>query len=216
MQARRTAFGTFGGALKNFTATDLGQFASEAAIKDAGVDPKRIDASIFGSVAQTSTDAPYLARHVGLRAGMDVSSTALTLNRLCGSGFQSVITAAEQILLGESSVVLAGGSESMSQAPLSVYGQHARFGHRLGADLQLQDTLWSALTDAHAQVPMGITAENLATKYGITREQADEYGYRSQQAWAAAQEAGVFNREIAPLDLGKKKGEFAVDEHPRP
>lgn len=200
------------------TATDLATHASKAAIAACGVDPAVIDASIWGNVAQTSVDAPYLSRHAGLRAGMREGSTALTLNRLCGSGFQSVITAAEQIMLGQAEVVLAGGSESMSQAPLSVYGQAVRFGHRLGMDLTLQDTLWAALTDSYAQIPMGLTAENLAEKYGITREDADAYALQSQMRWKAAFEAGVFDAEIAAVSVkDKKKGTIDIvrDETPR-
>lgn len=177
-----------------------------------------IDASIWGNVAQTSVGAPYLARHTGLEIGMDHASTAITLNRLCGSGFQSVITAAESILTGQAHLVLAGGSESMSQAPLSVYGQNVRFGHRFGADLSMQDTLWSALTDPYTNVPMGLTAEKLAEKYGISRADADEYGLLSQQRWKAAQEAGVFGAEITPVTIKGKRGpeDVTVDEHPRP
>jgi len=216
--AKRTAFGTFGGKLMGFSATDLAAEAAQAAIAAAGIPADQIDASIWGNVAQTSFDAPYLARHAALRAGMTNESTAITLNRLCGSGFQSVITAAEQILLGQAQVVLAGGSESMSQAPLSVYGQAVRFGHRLGVDLSLKDTLWSALTDSYAQIPMGITAENLAEKYGISRDDTDKYSLRSQMAWKAAQDSGVFSSEITPVMIKGKKGEvaFTVDEHPRP
>ncbi|CAE7692278.1 ACAA2, partial [Symbiodinium sp. KB8] len=216
--AKRTAIASFGGSFAKLTATDLATHASKAAIAACGVDPAAIDASIWGNVAQTSVDAPYLARHAGLRAGMRHGSTALTLNRLCGSGFQSVITAAEQIMLGQAEVVLAGGSESMSQAPLSVYGQAVRFGHRLGMDLTLQDTLWAALTDSYAQIPMGLTAENLAEKYGISREDADAYALQSQMRWKAAFEAGVFDAEIAPVSVkDKKKGAIDIvrDETPR-
>jgi acetyl-CoA acyltransferase 2 len=218
LQAKRTAFGTFGGKLTSFSATDLAFEAARGAIAASGVPVEKIDASVWGNVAQTSFDAPYLARHAALRAGLGIDSTALTVNRLCGSGFQAVITAAEQILLGQANVVLAGGAESMSQAPLSVYGQAVRFGHRLGVDLSLKDTLWAALTDSYAQIPMGITAENLAEKYGISREDTDKYSLRSQQSWKAAQDAGVFGSEITPVMVKGKKGEeaFTVDEHPRP
>lgn len=165
------------------------------------IDPKAIDASIFGNVAQTSTDAAYIARHIGLRSGLRHDSTALTVNRLCGSGFQAVVSAAYEIVHGEASVVLCGGTESMSQAPLTVYGHHVRFGHRLGQDLHMQDTLWAALTDSYCNLPMGITAEKLADKYGITRAQCDEFALRSQHAWGAAHKAGVFHAEIAPVEL---------------
>lgn len=124
--AKRTPFGSFGGRLKNLTATDLGVFAAKGAVAAANVDPKHIGTSVFGNVAQTSVDASYLARHVGLRAGMGVESAALTVNRLCGSGFQAVVSGAYELLHGEADVALVGGAESMSQAPLSVFGQHVR------------------------------------------------------------------------------------------
>jgi acetyl-CoA acyltransferase 2 len=162
-------------------------------------------------------DAAYLARHVGLRAGLGIGTTSLTVNRLCGSGFEAVVQAARSISSGEAQVVLAGGAESMSQAPLSVYGADVRFGHKFGMDLALVDTLWAALTDRHVNTPMALTAENLAVKYKVSREDADRYGLRSQQAWAAAQAAGVFGAEIEPVSIKSKKGEvhFHVDEHPR-
>ncbi len=174
---------------------------------------------MWGNVAQTSTDAAYLSRHVALKSGARIDSQALTVNRLCGSGFQAVINGMYEIMHGEAKLALVGGTESMSQAPLSVYGQNVRFGHRLGSDLQMQDTLWSALTDSFTATPMGITAENLAAKYGITRAQCDEYALRSQHSWAAAQKAGIYNAEIAPVTgLKGKKGPETMDrdEHPRP
>lgn len=214
--AKRTAFGTFGGALKDLTATDLAVHAAKAALSQAHVDAKLVDQVVFGNVMQTSADAIYLARHVGLRAGAPIEAPALTINRLCGSGFQAVINGAEQILLGEAEVVLTGGTESMSQAPHVVRG--ARWGLPFGKEQKLGDTLWDALTDSYTDLPMAITAENLAVQYQISRAECDAYGLRSQQAWAAAQEAGRFKEEIAPLELKSKKGvvSFAVDEHPRP
>jgi acetyl-CoA acyltransferase 2 len=217
--AKRTPFGTFGGKLKGFTATDLGVHASKAVIAATGIDPKAIDTCVMGNVAHTSADAAYLSRHVALRSGMRQDSIALTVNRLCGSGFQSIISGAFEIQNGEAQVALVGGSESMSQAPLAVFGQDVRFGHRLGTDLKLQDLLWSALTDSYCNTPMGITAENLADIYKITRQETDEYSLRSQHGWAAAQKAGIFNAEIAPIEglKGKKGPEtFSVDEHARP
>ncbi len=214
--AKRTAFGAFGGALKDMTATDLAVVAAQAAIAQSGVKPDEIDETIFGNVQQTSADAIYLARHVGLRAGVPVPSPALTLNRLCGSGFQAIVSAAQQILLGESEIVLAGGAESMSQAPHVVRG--ARWGLPFGKPNQLGDTLWDALTDSYTGMPMAITAENLAEQYKIPRREIDEYALRSQQTWAAANEAGRFRDEIAPIEIKTRKGptQFAVDEHPRP
>jgi acetyl-CoA acyltransferase 2 len=216
--AKRTPFGTFGGALTKFSATDLGVHAAKAALADTNLDPAAVEATIFGNVAQSSPDAPYMARHIGLKAGAKNSSTAITLNRLCGSGFQAVITAAQEMQLGQYNVALAGGAESMSQCPLSTYGQDARFGVKLGAGVQLTDTLWAALTDTYTGLPMGITAEKLAEQYDISRADCEELAARSQQAWGAANEAGVFKAEIAPVDIKTRKGVVAMDtdEYPRP
>lgn len=213
--AKRTPFGTFGGMLKKHSATDLGVLAAKAALEAGGVDPSIVDAVCVGNVAQTSTDAIYLARHIGLKSGVPIEVPALTINRLCGSGFQSVINGAQDILTGEAEVVLTGGAESMSQAPYAA--RDVRWGTRLGSDIKLEDTLWSSLVDSHCGCPMAITAENLAEKYGISREACDEYALRSQQTWAAAQEAGRFTAEMAPIEIKTRKGvtTFEVDEHPR-
>jgi len=214
--AKRTAFGAFGGTLKDLTATDLAVEASKAALAQAGADPAVVEQVVFGNVQQTSADSIYLARHVGLRAGAPIASPALTVNRLCGSGFQAIINGAEQILLGDSEVVLVGGTESMSQAPHVVRG--ARWGLPFGKPQALGDTLWDALTDSYTGMPMAITAENLAEQYKISRQDCDEYALRSQKTWAAANEAGRFKDEIAPIEIKSKKGpvQFATDEHPRP
>jgi acetyl-CoA acetyltransferase family protein len=214
--AKRTAFGTFGGALKDLTATDLAVEASRAALAQSGVRAEQIEQVVFGNVQQTSADAIYLARHVGLRVGAPIAAAALTVNRLCGSGFQAIINGAEQILLGEAEVVLTGGTESMSQAPHVIRG--ARWGLPFGKEQKLGDTIWDALTDSYTGMPMAITAENLAVEYKLTRQECDEYALRSQRAWAAAHEAGRFTAEITPIELKSKKGtvQFAVDEHPRP
>ncbi|MSP59042.1 MAG: acetyl-CoA C-acetyltransferase [Myxococcales bacterium] len=214
--AKRTAFGAFGGALKDHTATDLAVIASQAALAQAGAKAEDVDEVIFGNVQQTSADAIYLARHVGLRAGVPIAAPALTVNRLCGSGFQAVVSAAQQILLGEAEVVLAGGTEAMSMAPHVVRG--ARFGLAFGKPNALGDTLWDALTDSYTGMPMAITAENLAVQYELSRGDIDAYALRSQQAWAQANEAGRFREEIAAVELKGKKGttQFLVDEHPRP
>ena len=213
--AKRTAFGTFGGALRSSTATDLAVEASKAALEQARLDPGLVEQSIFGNVQQTSADAIYLARHVGLRAGAPIAASALTVNRLCGSGFQAIVNGAEEILLGEAEIVLTGGTEAMSQAPHVVRG--ARWGLPFGQPQQLGDTLWDALTDSMTGMPMAITAENLAEKYKISRQQCDEFSLRSQKSWAAAQEAGRFASEIVPIEVKTKKGvsQFSVDEHPR-
>ena len=203
--AKRTAFGAFGGALKDLTATDLAVDAAKAALAQAGADPATVEHVVFGNVQQTSADAIYLARHVGLRAGVPIAAPALTVNRLCGSGFQAIINGAEQILLGEAEVVLVGGTETMSQAPHVLRG--ARWGLPFGKAPQLEDSLWDALTDSYTGMPMAITAENLAEKYEITRQECDEYALRSQKRWAAANEAGRFKDEIvAGRDQDARRG----------
>ena len=218
LSAARTPFGTFGGSLKDFTATDLAAFASVAAIERAGIDPSKVEQSVFGNALQTSKDSIYLARHVGLRSGIPQEAAALTVNRLCGSGFQAVVSGAQDILTGEAQVVLCGGTESMSQAPHVVRG--ARFGdQRLGpAGAHYEDLLWEALTDTYAGCSMAVTAENLADKYGITREEVDEYAARSQRLAYEAWEAGAFADEIVPVKIKGRKGEtlFERDEHLRP
>ncbi|KAF3695582.1 3-ketoacyl-CoA thiolase, mitochondrial [Channa argus] len=213
---KRTPFGTYGGVLKDHSATDLAEHAAKAALAAGGVAPELINSVIFGNVMQSSADAPYIARHVGLRCGVPIPVPALTVNRLCGSGFQSIINGAHEICLKESEVVLCGGSESMSQAPYAV--RNIRFGTKFGADLKLEDTLWAGLTDLHVKIPMGITAENLAEKYQINRENCDNYAYQTQQRWKAAQEAGYYTAEIAPIEVKGKKGKVSMtqDEHPRP
>ncbi|RKP08753.1 Thiolase, N-terminal domain-containing protein [Thamnocephalis sphaerospora] len=214
--AKRTPFGAFGGKLRGLTATELGAHAAKAALASLPAGTP-VDSVIVGNVCQTSTDAAYLARHVGLRAGLPVEVPALTVNRLCGSGFQAVINAAHEIRLGEAEVVLTGGSESMSQAPYAL--RDARWGTRYGVDLKLEDTLAAALVDRYpTQCPMGVTAENLATKYNLTRADCDQYALESQQRAAKAQEAGIFKTEISPIELKTRKGTELVeaDEHPRP
>lgn len=214
--AKRTAFGTMLGALSGQTATDLAVHASKAALEQAGLDKKEIGHVVVGNVMQTSADAIYCARHVGLRAGLPIETPALTVNRLCGSGFQAIVNGAEQILLGETDAVLVAGTENMTQAPFILRG--ARAGWAFGKAPPVEDSLWQALTDSYTSTPMAVTAENLAQKYGITRLQCDEYALTSQQRWAAANEAGRFKSEIAPIEVKSKKGpvSFAVDEHPRP
>ena len=216
LAAKRTPFGTFGGALKDLSATDLGVHASKAALAQAGVSPEAVGHVVFGNVAQTSSDAIYLARHVGLRAGVPVSTPALTVNRLCGSGFEAVVQGARLLAAGEAEVVLAGGTESMSQAPLVLRG--TRWGWPLGKPPPMEDMLWSALTDSYAGLPMAMTAEKLAERYRIGQDEVDEFSVLSQRRFAAAQEAGRFAEEIAPLELATRKGpvSFVRDEHPRP
>jgi len=211
----RTAFGTMSGSLKKLSATELAIPTAKAALERAGVAPDDVDHVIYGNVLQTSNDAIYLARHVGLRADVPQAVPALTLNRLCGSGFQSIVTAAEQILTGQASVVLAGGAESMSQAPHVTYG--LRDGQRFGQPPKMQDLLWECLTDTYTGNPMAITAENLAVKYNLTREEVDTFALTSQQRWKAANDRGFFKNEIVDIVLKSRKGDkvFNVDEHPR-
>ncbi|KAJ3015752.1 3-ketoacyl-CoA thiolase, mitochondrial [Thoreauomyces humboldtii] len=214
--AKRTPFGAFGGKLANFSATELGGLASVAALKQLPKD-LNVDSVIYGNVLQTSADAAYLARHVGHRAKVPIESPALTINRLCGSGFQSVINGAQEILLGEAEVVLTGGTENMTQAPYAL--RNVRSGTRYGVDQKLEDTLAHALVDSFpAKVPMGITGENLAKLYKITRRDCDEFALQSQQRWAKAHAAGIFDAEVEPVEIKTRKGVelFTKDEHPRP
>ncbi|HSJ09955.1 MAG TPA: acetyl-CoA C-acyltransferase [Longimicrobiales bacterium] len=218
LSGRRTPFGAFGGTLKDFTATDLGAHAAQAALSSAGVDPAAVGHVMFGNALQTSSDSIYLARHVGLRAGVPVEVPAMTMNRLCGSGFQAIVNGAEQILLGECEVALCGGAESMSQAPHVVRG--ARWGDlRLGeAGKFFEDLLWASLTDPQCGLSMAQTAEKLAEQYGVTREEADMVAVRSQQRAKQAWDEGRMSDEVAPITLKTRKGEtvFNADEHMRP
>jgi acetyl-CoA acetyltransferase family protein len=218
LSGRRTPFGAFGGTLKGFTATDLGVHAARAAIESAGVDPTDVDHVFFGNALQTSADAIYHARHVGLRAGVPITTPALTVNRLCGSGFQAIACGAEQIMLGYANVALCGGAESMSMAPHMVRG--ARWGDlRLGEAGQFfEDSLWAALTDPFCGLSMAQTAEKLAEKYGVTREESDQVAVRSQQRASAAWSEGRMATEVAPIPVKTRKGEvlFNADEHMRP
>src|SRR5690349_22410487 len=175
----RTGFGTFGGTLKDLSAIELGAVAGKHALDRSGVPASEIGHSVFGNALQTSADAIYCARHVGLKAGLPIEVPAVTVNRLCGSGFESIIQGAQQILLGESRAVLAGGAESMSQAPHVVRG--ARWGIRLGPAAQLEDSLWEALKDPQCGLSMAETAENLAARYQLSREDVDTVALRSQQ-----------------------------------
>jgi len=214
--AKRTAFGAYGGSLKDKSANELQTIANVGAMKQAGVDPSLVDSVCIGNVMQSSPDAAYIARHSALKAGVPVPTPCLTVNRLCGSGFEAVNQIAQEIELGMSSIGIGGGAESMSQAPYALRG--ARFGTRFGVDLKLEDTLWAGLTDLHIKLPMGITAENLAEKYGLTMEECNAHAIQTQQRWAQAQAAGHFDAEITPVEIKHKRKlvEFTVDEHPKP
>jgi acetyl-CoA C-acetyltransferase/acetyl-CoA acyltransferase 2 len=216
LAAKRTPFGTFGGALKDLSATDLGVHAAKAALAQSGVAPADVGHVVLGNVVQTSPDAIYLSRHVGLRAGVPDHVPALTVNRLCGSGFEAIVQGALLLETDQAEVVLVGGTESMSQAPLVLRG--TRWGYPLGRPPAVEDVLWSALTDSYAGMPMALTAEKLAERYRLAQDEVDGYAVESQRRWAAAQEAGRFAAELAPMELQGKKGPvaFARDEHPRP
>ena len=218
LSGRRTPFGSFGGSLKGFSATELGVLSARAAIAAAGVAESDFGHVIYGNALQTSSDAIYLARHVGLGAGLPQAVPAVTVNRLCGSGFQAITQGAQEILLGHAEVVLCGGTESMSQAPHVVRG--ARWGGlRLGdAGGAFEDLLWTALRDSSCGLTMAETAEELADRYQVTREESDAVAFRSQQRAHAAWEAGRFDAEVVPVSLPFRKGtvEFARDEHMRP
>jgi len=215
--AKRTPFGAFGGSLKSHTPVQLQVLASQAAITAGGVPADKINSVCIGNVLSSSSqDSPYIARHVALHCGLPIGTPALTVNRLCGSGFQSIVNGVHEILVGDADIVLTGGSDSMSGCPYAV--RDIRFGTKLGMDPKLEDMMWASLTDVYCKTPMGVTAENLAEKYNITREEVDAFAVRSQQTWAAAAEAGVFNDEMAPVEIKTKKGKvsLALDEHPKP
>jgi acetyl-CoA acetyltransferase family protein len=211
----RTPMAEYAGRLKDISALDLGAIAARAALERTGVKPEAVDHVVFGNVLQTSSDAVYGARHVGLRAGLPIEVPALTVNRLCGSGIQAAVSGAHLILTGEADIVLTGGMESMSQAPHVIRG--LRTGLRLGQG-QLEDTLWSALLDTQCGFTMAGTAENCAKKYGITREAQDEYALRSQKLADAAWKSGRLKEEVVPVELKSKKGTelFEQDDHMRP
>ncbi|HEY8732856.1 MAG TPA: acetyl-CoA C-acetyltransferase [Candidatus Limnocylindria bacterium] len=211
----RTAFGTYGGALRDTSATDLGVIAAKGALERSKVSPDKIDQIIFGNVLQTSGDAVYFARHIGLKAGAPIEAPALTINRLCGSGLQAILLAAQEIQLGQADFVLAGGAENMSMAPHMIRG--ARWGLPLG-EQKLEDYLWVALVDSYNGLGMANTAENLGRKYGIGRQAADEFAYRSHMLAAKARESCRFSEEIVPVEAKTKKGVTVVDkdEHIRP
>jgi len=210
--------GRYGGKLRDFTAMELAAVASQAAIKRAGVDPKEFDHAVFGNAQQTSGDALYGARHVALKAGLPIETPALTVNRLCGSGMQAIVNAAQMVQLGEAKTVLAGGMESMSQAPHVVRG--ARWGLGLGEG-KMEDSLMVALLDTYCGLYMAQTAELYGEQQGITREAMDEFALRSQKLAAEAQKACRLQEEIAPMPLRGRKGEpsgelFDKDDHLRP
>jgi acetyl-CoA acyltransferase 2 len=211
----RTAMARYMGAFDTTTAIDLAAAAGREAIRRSGAAAEEFDHAIFGNVMQTSADALYGARHVGLKAGLPIEAPAVTVNRLCGSGMESITQAAQRILLGEASLILAGGMENMSQAPHVIRG--ARAGFKLGEG-KLEDSLMSGLTDTYCGFSMSETAENLAAEQQITRSACDEYALRSQQAAEMAFRAGKFAEEIVPVEVkkGRKTITVSEDDHRRP
>lgn len=212
----RTGYGTFGGSLRDQSAIDLGVVASKGALARSGLAATDIGHVVFGNALQTSADAIYCARHVGLKSGLPIETPAVTVNRLCGSGFEAITQGAQLILLGETDAVLCGGAESMSLAPHVVRG--ARWGIRLGPAVPFEDLLWEALKDPNCGFSMAETAENLAEKYKLGRKEVDEVALGSQQRAKQAWDSGVFKDEVVPVSV-KKKGqmvEYAADEHMRP
>lgn len=225
--------------MKNINQTQLQTVAGKAALAEAGLKGEQVDTVIIGNVIAvsiilnillnvkhifrllsifqaTSTDGIYVPRHVGLNCGVPIEKPALGINRLCGSGFQSIVNGAQDIIMGSAKVALTGGVENMSQSPFMV--RNTRFGTVLGQNYAMEDGLWAGLTDTYCKLPMALTAENLADQYKISRERVDEFALRSQQLWEKGQKEGAFKAEITPIKL-KVKGkevDFVVDEHPRP
>jgi len=216
LNGARTPFGEFCGGLKAQTATELGVAAANEAIKRCEIKKEWIEQVVFGNVMQTSGDAIYLARHVGLKCGLPQAVPALTVNRLCGSGLEALISGARLIRSGEAEFVLVGGTENMSQAPHVIRG--ARWGLDLGKG-QMEDSLWVALVDSYNNLGMANTAENLAERYKISREACDEFAYTSQTRAANAQKKCYFSEEIVPVEIKSRKGDVSQidkDEHIRP
>jgi acetyl-CoA acyltransferase 2 len=214
----RTPFGRYCGKLKDFTAQELGAVAAKSAMERSGIDPKEFDHVVFGNAQQTSGDALYGARHVGLRAGIPIEVPALTVNRLCGSGMQSIVSAAQMIQTDEAKVVLAGGMEAMSQAPFVIRG---RDGFTLAPGGKLEDSLMVALLDSYCGSYMANTAELYGSQQGITREMQDEFALRSQKCADDAYKAGHLQEELVPVPLRNHKGEptgesLTEDDHRRP
>jgi acetyl-CoA acyltransferase 2 len=216
VSGKRTAFGSNGGSFRDINPTDLAICASQAAISQAKINPDGIDHVIFANVLHSASDSVYLPRHLGLRLGIPESVPALGINRLCGSGFQVIVEAYQQMLAGDCKVALVGGVENMSMSPY--VARNARWGMRMG-HASLQDTLVEVLNDSYVKMPMALTAENLAGMYNISRAQADEFALRSQSLFNQALDKGYFLDEIAPYSYTDSKGKelsVILDEHPKP
>lgn len=210
----RTPIGDFGGSLKGVLANQLATIVVKEALKRSNVPPEEVDEVILGNCLQRS-DEPNLARMVALQAGLPITTTGMTIQRQCASGMEAIVSAYRQIALGDAEIVIAGGAESMSNAVYAL--KNARWGQRLTHG-EMTDTLWELLTDPHHRILMGETAENLADKYGITREEQDLLAERSHRLAIAAIDEGRFADEIVPVPVPKRKGEIqpvSVDEHPR-
>src|SRR4029453_17524980 len=212
---KRTPMGEYVGVLKDISAIDLGAVAARGAFEATGGKPEEIDHTVIGNALQTSGDAIYGARHVALKSGVPFERPAFTVNHLCGSGIQSIISGAQMIQLGEARTALVGGMESMSQAPHVVRG--ARAGFPLGGG-QLEDSLMVALLDTYCNTAMAGTAENLARKFEVSREAQDEYALRSQQEAKRAKDACYLSEEIVPVEVVSRKSTtvFDADDHLRP
>jgi acetyl-CoA C-acetyltransferase len=210
----RTAIGSFGRSLRDVPPTELGATAARAAIERADLDAGQVDQVVFGNVIHTSPEDHYLARVVGIKAGVPKESPAMTLNRLCGSGLQAIVSASQVIQTGDADVVLAGGAESMSRG--AYWMESARWGARMG-EASLVDSVVGALTDPFNKIHMGVTAENLAKSHEISREAQDEFALESHRRAIAAIEAGRFADEVVPVEIKARKEtvEFKVDEHAR-
>ena len=215
LDGARTPMCRYTGHFATVSALELGAVAARGAMSRAGVDPSHIDHVVMGNAQQTSVDAHYGARHVGLKAGISERTPALTVNRICGSGIQSMISAAQLLQLGEADLVLAGGMENMTQAPHVIYG--ARMGFPLGGGM-LQDLLTAALMDPMCGFTMSQTSDNLAVRFGISRAEQDEFALRSQSRAGAARSRGVFAEEIVPVEVETRRGVILVDtdDHLRP
>ncbi len=206
------------GKLAELSANDLGGHAIAAALADAGVAPEKIDHVVMGNAMQTSVDAHYGGRHAALKAGIPIEVPALTVNRICGSGLQSMVNAAQMMMLGEAELTVAGGMESMSQAPFCVYGHKMRAGVRFGSEPKMVDYLFSGLRDSFCDTYMAQTADNAAREAGVSREECDEFALRSHQRGAEAVKAGIFAGEIAPVTvrMGRKELVVDLDDHIKP
>jgi acetyl-CoA acetyltransferase family protein len=211
----RTPMADYNGSFADVSAIDLAAHAARALFEKTGIDPREIDQAIVGNALQTSPDAIYGARHVALKAGVPVGVPALTVNRLCGSGIQSVLSGAQAILTGDATTCLVGGMENMSQAPHVIWG--ARRGFKLGQG-QLQDLLMIALMDSYCGFYMAQTSNNLARDYGISREEQDQFAIRSQQRAGEAWKSCRMSEEVVPVEVGKGKRAKVIDrdDHMRP